>query len=140
MGRLREFFRPEFLNRIDEIIIFASLDEAQLRQITGLLLRETSRRLRAQAITVEFATEAVDWLARRGFQPEFGARPLRRTIQREVDNRLSAMLLDGRLAPHQHVTVAREGDALAFRVTDLDPAQVPAQSAASQDSPSATLT
>ena len=140
MGRLREFFRPEFLNRIDEIIIFASLDEAQLRRITSLLLRETSRRLRAQAITVDFSAEAIEWLARRGFQPEFGARPLRRTIQREVDSRLSAMLLDGRLAPHQHVTVAREGDALAFRVTDLDPAQVPAQSATSADSPSATRT
>jgi len=138
MARLREFFRPEFLNRIDEIIIFASLDEAQLRQITSLLLRETSRRLHGQAITVEFTAEAVEWLARRGFQPEFGARPLRRTIQREVYNRLSAMLLDGRLAPHQHVTVAREGDALAFRVTDLDPARVPAQSVA--DSPSATRT
>jgi ATP-dependent Clp protease ATP-binding subunit ClpC len=134
-----EFFRPEFLNRIDEIIIFASLDEAQLRQVTSLLLRETSRRLRAQAITVEFTTEAIEWLARRGFQPEFGARPLRRTIQREVDNRLSAMLLDGRLAPHQHVTVAREADALAFRVTDLDPAaHVPAQSGPSADSLSAT--
>ncbi len=136
MARLREHFRPEFLNRIDEIIIFSSLDEAQLRRITSLLLQETSRRLHAQAITVEFTTEAVDWLARRGFQPEFGARPLRRTIQREVDNRLSAMLLDGRLAPHQHVTVACQGDALTFRVTDLDPARIPPQSGLSADSPS----
>jgi ATP-dependent Clp protease ATP-binding subunit ClpC len=127
----RESFRPEFLNRIDEVIIFRQLDEAQLGRITSLLLTETSRRLHAQAITTEFTTEAIEWLARRGFQPEFGARPLRRTIQREVDDRLSAMLLDGRLAPHQHVTVAREGDALAFRVTDLGPAQVPAQPAAS---------
>jgi ATP-dependent Clp protease ATP-binding subunit ClpC len=58
---------------------------------------------------VEFTTEAIDWLARRGFQPEFGARPLRRTIQREVDNRLSEMLLDGRLRPGQAVTVAVDG-------------------------------
>jgi ATP-dependent Clp protease ATP-binding subunit ClpC len=137
MARLRESFRPEFLNRIDEIIIFRHLDEAQLRQITSLLLNETSRRLHAQAITVEFTTEAIEWLARRGFQPEFGARPLRRSIQREVDNRLSAMLLDGRLAPHQHVTVAREGDALTFRVSDLGPAQVPAQPGTPADSPSA---
>ena len=84
MSRLREAFRPEFLNRIDEIIVFRQLDEAQLRQITSLLLEETVRRLHAQDITVDFTTEAVDWLARRGFQPEFGARPLRRTIQREV--------------------------------------------------------
>ncbi|MGH3210230.1 MAG: ATP-dependent Clp protease ATP-binding subunit, partial [Trebonia sp.] len=127
MSRLRESFRPEFLNRIDEIIVFRHLDETQLRQITSLLLEETTRRLHAQDVTVEFTTEAVDWLARRGFQPEFGARPLRRTIQREVDNKLSSMLLDGRLHPGQHVTVAREGDELAFRATDRDQAQVPSQ-------------
>jgi ATP-dependent Clp protease ATP-binding subunit ClpC len=127
MSRLREAFRPEFLNRIDEIIVFRQLDEVQLRQITSLLLEETVRRLHAQDITVDFTTEAVDWLARRGFQPEFGARPLRRTIQREVDNRLSAMLLGGELSPGQHVTVARDEDALEFRVGDRDQAQVPPQ-------------
>jgi ATP-dependent Clp protease ATP-binding subunit ClpC len=127
MSRLREAFRPEFLNRIDEIIIFRQLDETQLRQITSLLLEETIRRLHAQDITVDFTQEAVDWLARRGFQPEFGARPLRRTIQREVDNRLSSMLLGGELSPGQHVTVAEEGDALTFRVDDREPAQVPPQ-------------
>src|SRR5262249_9647599 len=84
LARLRESFRPEFVNPIDEIIIFRHLDEAQLRRITSLLLKETSRRLHAQAITVDFAADAVHWLAGRGFQPEFGARPLRRTIQREV--------------------------------------------------------
>jgi ATP-dependent Clp protease ATP-binding subunit ClpC len=123
MQRLRESFRPEFLNRIDEIIVFRHLDETQLGQITSLLLEETTRRLHAQAITVEFTTEAIDWLARRGFHPEFGARPLRRTIQREVDNRLSEMLLDGRLRPGQRVTVATDdGAGLAFRVSDGEPA------------------
>jgi ATP-dependent Clp protease ATP-binding subunit ClpC len=115
MPRLREAFRPEFLNRIDEIIIFRQLDRPQLRQITNLLLEETKRRLRAQSISVEFTTEAVDWLASRGFQPEFGARPLRRTIQREVDNRLSSLLLDGRLKPGHHVTVALQDDSLSLR-------------------------
>jgi ATP-dependent Clp protease ATP-binding subunit ClpC len=135
MSRLRESFRPEFLNRIDDIIVFRHLDETQLRQITSLLLEETTRRLHAQDISVDFTTEAVDWLAQRGFQPEFGARPLRRTIQREVDNRLSSMLLDGRLLPGQHVTVAREDDALAFQVTGSNPAQVPAQQSG-QEAPS----
>jgi ATP-dependent Clp protease ATP-binding subunit ClpC len=118
MSRLRESFRPEFLNRIDEIIVFRQLDETQLRQITSLLLEETTRRLHAQAITVDFTAPAIDWLARRGFQPEFGARPLRRTIQREVDNRLSAMLLDGRLRPGQHVTVDADGNGLVFQAGD----------------------
>ena len=117
MSRLREQFRPEFLNRIDDIVIFRQLDEVQLRQITGLLLEETKRRLRAQHITVDFSPEAVDWLAQRGFQPAFGARPLRRTIQREVDNQLSARLLDGRLQPGQHVTVRVRDGHLDFEVT-----------------------
>ena len=135
MSRLREAFRPEFLNRIDEIIVFRQLDQPQLRQITSLLLEETVRRLHAQDITVDFTTEAVDWLARRGFQPEFGARPLRRTIQREVDNRLSALLLGGELSPGQHVTVAEEADALAFRVGGRDQAQVPSQAGQSDQEP-----
>ncbi len=116
MSRLREQFRPEFLNRIDDIVIFRQLDEVQLRQITGLLLEETKRRLRAQHITVDFTMDAVDWLAQRGFQPAFGARPLRRTIQREVDNQLSARLLDGRLQPGQHVTVGVRDGHLDFEV------------------------
>ncbi len=123
MSRLRDSFRPEFLNRIDEIIVFRQLDETQLRQITGLILEETKRRLHAQDITVDFTQDAVDLLAQRGFQPEFGARPLRRTIQREVDNRLSAMLLDGRLQPGQHVTVVREADGLEFRVSERAPGE-----------------
>src|ERR1700728_2489165 len=77
MSRLRETFRPEFLNRIDEIIVFRQLDELQLRQITSLLLEETVRRLHAQDITVDFTTEAVDWLARRGVPPQVGAPPPR---------------------------------------------------------------
>jgi ATP-dependent Clp protease ATP-binding subunit ClpC len=116
LRRLREDFRPEFLNRIDEIVIFRQLDTTQIRQITELLLEHTRRRLHAQGITVDFTPEAIDWLAQRGFQPDFGARPLRRTIQREVDNRLSALLLDGRLEPGQHVTVTTEGEQLGFRI------------------------
>ncbi|HZC77412.1 MAG TPA: AAA family ATPase, partial [Ktedonobacterales bacterium] len=92
MQQLRDRFRPEFLNRIDEIIIFHGLETQQLRQITELLLEQTRRRLRAQDITLDITDAAVDWLARNGYQPEFGARPLRRTIQRELDNRLSRML------------------------------------------------
>src|SRR5699024_7702917 len=83
--RLKDQLRPEFLNRIDEIIIFRQLETDQLRKITELLLEETRRRLHAQDVTLDITTAAVDWLAEKGFQPEFGARPLRRTIQRELD-------------------------------------------------------
>ncbi|MGW9134243.1 ATP-dependent Clp protease ATP-binding subunit [Streptomyces sp. NPDC055681] len=102
---LREHFRPEFLNRIDEIVIFRQLADQQLRQITNMLLDDSRRRLRAQDVTVDVTLAAVEWLAQRGYQPEYGARPLRRTIQREVDNRLSRMLLDGSLQPHSRLRI-----------------------------------
>jgi ATP-dependent Clp protease ATP-binding subunit ClpC len=118
MRRLRESFRPEFLNRIDDVIIFRQLDRVQLRQITELLLEETRRRLHAQGVAVEFLPAAVDWIADHGFQPEFGARPMRRTIEREVTNVLSSMLLDGRIQKGQQVSVGvgDEGQ-LTFNVT-----------------------
>ncbi len=116
MDLLRRHFRPEFLNRIDEIILFHGLDRTQLRQITELALEQTRRRLHAQGITLDITEAAIDWLASHGFQPEFGARPLRRTIQRELDNPLSTMLLDGKLRSGQEVRVDVKGDKLAFEV------------------------
>ena len=117
MRRLQENFRPEFLNRIDEVIIFRRLEAEQLRQITELLLEETRRRLHAQDIEVDFTTAGTDWLAEHGYQPEFGARPLRRVIQREVDNHLSRMLLEQQLSPGQRVTVDARDGRLTFDVT-----------------------
>ncbi|WBB76786.1 ATP-dependent Clp protease ATP-binding subunit [Micromonospora sp. WMMD1128] len=117
MRRLQENFRPEFLNRIDEVIIFQRLEAEQLRQITGLLLEETRRRLHAQDIQVEISTAGVDWLAEHGYQPEFGARPLRRVIQRELDNRLSRMLLEDEISPGQKVTVDARDDRLVLDVS-----------------------
>ncbi|MGZ6387642.1 MAG: ATP-dependent Clp protease ATP-binding subunit [Ktedonobacterales bacterium] len=117
MDLLRRHFRPEFLNRIDEIILFHGLDRTQLRQITELALEQTRRRLHAQGITLDITEAAIDWLASHGFQPEFGARPLHRTIQRELDNPLSNMLLDGKLRSGQQVRVDVKGDKLSFEVT-----------------------
>ncbi len=123
MRRLRESFRPEFLNRIDEIITFRQLDGTELRQITELMLQETKRRLHAQNVTLEFTPAAVDWIAEHGFQPEFGARPMRRVIQREVDNELSRRLLDGQINPCQKVVVDVEDGCLTFFLNEQ---QVPA--------------
>ncbi|MBM2619948.1 ATP-dependent Clp protease ATP-binding subunit [Actinoplanes sp. LDG1-06] len=120
--RLKEQLRPEFINRIDEIIIFRQLEQEQVRQITELMLGETRRRLHNQDVTLEITTAAVDWLAEKGFQPEFGARPLRRVIQRELDNRLSTMLLGADLAPGQTVEVDAVDGALTFTVNS--PAKV----------------
>jgi ATP-dependent Clp protease ATP-binding subunit ClpC len=115
MPMLRQHFRPEFLNRIDEIILFRGLDADQLREITRLMLDDTRRRLAAQDITVEFSDAAIELLARQGFQPEFGARPLRRTIQRQLDNRLSAMLLAGTIDPGSHLRVDAKDGELTFQ-------------------------
>ncbi|WP_405835968.1 ATP-dependent Clp protease ATP-binding subunit [Streptomyces platensis] len=115
LSSLREHFRPEFLNRLDEIIVFRRLTDDQLRQITELLLDGTRRRLHSQDIAVEFTPGSVDWLTHRGHQPEYGARPLRRTIQREVDNVLSRLLLDGALANGDEVRIEVEANELAFR-------------------------
>jgi ATP-dependent Clp protease ATP-binding subunit ClpC len=109
MTRLREMFRPEFLNRIDEIVVFHRLENEELRVITEMLLGETLRRLDEQGISVHTDTEAVDWLARRGYQPEFGARPLRRAIQREVGNPLSTQLLEGSLHRGDEVEISLSG-------------------------------
>jgi ATP-dependent Clp protease ATP-binding subunit ClpC len=116
MEVLRQSFRPEFINRIDEIIVFRALTEEQLLDITRLLLDRLQRRLRAQRIDVEFTDDAVRLLAREGYDPEYGARPLRRTIQRLVENELSRMVLDGRVQPGDLVRVDLLEGALHFEV------------------------
>ncbi|MEV1178763.1 ATP-dependent Clp protease ATP-binding subunit, partial [Nonomuraea sp. NPDC049784] len=122
MDVLRHSLRPELLNRIDETIIFKRLEKDQLRQIVDLMLERTRQRLRGQAVALAVTDAAKDWLAERGYQPEFGARPLRRTVQREVDNRLSTMLLTGEVTEGGKVTIDVEGDHLVFRATAPEPA------------------
>jgi len=119
---LRQQFRPEFLNRIDEIVVFRQLTTEQLERITNLMLDKTRRMLHAQGVSVDFTEAAVDWLSERGYQPEYGARPLRRTIQREVDNQLSRLLLDGRIGEGGRVTVDVADGRLDFRTEELPPA------------------
>jgi ATP-dependent Clp protease ATP-binding subunit ClpC len=111
METLRRSFRPEFINRIDEIIVFRALSEEQIHEITRLLLDRLARRLRAQQIEIEFTDDAVDLLAREGYDREFGARPLRRTIQRMVENELSRLVLGGKVDAGDRVRVdALEGE------------------------------
>ena len=116
MDVLRMSFRPEFINRIDEIIVFRALSSEQLADITSLLLDRLVRRMRAQRIDVEFTEEAVRLLAEEGFDPEFGARPLRRTIQRRVENELSRLVLSGGVQPGDKIVVSVAGDDLHLDV------------------------
>jgi ATP-dependent Clp protease ATP-binding subunit ClpC len=115
---LRNTLRPEFVNRIDEVILFRALGQEQIAEIARLLLDRTTRLLRSQGIEVEFTEAAVEIISNEGFDPEFGARPLRRTIQRRVDNELSRMVLGGTLNPGDKVIVGAEDGNLAFEVVE----------------------
>jgi ATP-dependent Clp protease ATP-binding subunit ClpC len=95
IGELHRTFRPEFLNRLDEIIVFHALTGAHIRQIVELMLRDVAGRLEENEVQVEFSNALKDLLAREGFDEKFGARPLRRTIQRRVEDRLSEELIRG---------------------------------------------
>nr|WP_218868573.1 ATP-dependent Clp protease ATP-binding subunit [Pseudoclavibacter chungangensis] len=112
MGKLREAMRPEFLNRIDEIVLFRKLEREQLRDIVRLLLRATSARLAEQGIGFEIDDAAVDLIVDHGHEPEFGARPLRRVIQRELDDRLAGLIVASELGDGDTAIVDVDGDTL----------------------------
>ncbi|HJA03292.1 MAG TPA: ATP-dependent Clp protease ATP-binding subunit [Candidatus Microbacterium stercoravium] len=120
MGRLRENMRPEFLNRIDEIVLFRKLDPHQLRDIVELVIGDTRARLAARSVALEVTGEALARLADEGYQPEYGARPLRRVIQREVDDRIADMFVSGELTDGGSVRVDAGDDGI--RVSALAPA------------------
>lgn len=112
LGRLRETMRPEFLNRLDEIVLFRKLDQAQLRRIVRLMLNRTEARLQSQGITLEVSEAAVDWIAERGYEPEYGARPMRRVIQRELDDRIADLFVASDLQSGGQVAVSVDGQSL----------------------------
>ena len=112
---LKQAFRPEFLNRIDEIVIFDPLTQEQIETIVGLMMDEVGKRLGERGVTAELTSEARAWLAKEGFDPTFGARPLRRAIQRYVENPLSKEILAGEFKEGDHVVVDIGPEGLAFR-------------------------
>ncbi|TML63255.1 MAG: type VI secretion system ATPase TssH, partial [Actinobacteria bacterium] len=97
-GEPRDFFKPEFINRIDEIIRFRSLSEADIERIVEIQLDHLRHRLAERRLELEVTPDALAWLARAGYEPAFGARPLKRVIQREIGDRLALALLEGRYA------------------------------------------
>ena len=117
---LKKTFRPEFLNRIDEVIIFHRLTKEQVKQIVDLQMKEISQRLKEQGITIELTEAAREWLAEKGYDPNFGARPLRRTLQRQVESPLSKRLLRGEFAEGDTVVVDVGEDGLSFRKKSAD--------------------
>jgi ATP-dependent Clp protease ATP-binding subunit ClpB len=105
MEALRRTFRPEFLNRIDEVVLFHALGPEQIEQIVEIQLKDLRRRLSERKITVELTEEARKTLAERGYDPVFGARPLKRTIQRMIENPLAVEVLGGRFREGDHIIV-----------------------------------
>jgi ATP-dependent Clp protease ATP-binding subunit ClpC len=115
LGELKKAFRPEFLNRIDEIIVFHTLTLDHIKQIVDLQMTDVAERLQEKGIAVELTESARDWLAREGYDPAWGARPLRRVITRTVENPLSRQLLDGQFKRGDTVVIDVGEEGLAFR-------------------------
>jgi ATP-dependent Clp protease ATP-binding subunit ClpC len=111
---LKKTFRPEFLNRIDEIIIFHPLTEEHIKQIVDLLKKDLEKRLADRKVTLELTEAAKSWLAREGYDPSYGARPLRRAIQRHVENPLSKKILNGEFSEGDTVLVDLSNEELVF--------------------------
>jgi len=114
MGEVKKTFRPEFLNRLDEIIVFHQLTEEQLRNIVELMAKDLQKRLAERKLGIELTEEAKSWLAKEGYDPTFGARPLRRVIERYVENPLSTKLLRREFKEGDTVKVDLGEDGLTF--------------------------
>jgi ATP-dependent Clp protease ATP-binding subunit ClpC len=127
MEELKRTFRPEFLNRVDEIIVFHSLNEEHIKRIVGLMLKSVTKRIAEYGLYLEFTDTAKDLLAKKGYDQMYGARPLRRVIQRMVEDRLSEEMLQGKIKEGDVITVDAAGDTLAFGIK-----QAPAPAAAAK--------
>ncbi|GMA64036.1 negative regulator of genetic competence ClpC/MecB [Alicyclobacillus fastidiosus] len=112
MQDLKRTFRPEFINRIDEIIVFHSLDEGQIGQIVELMVKDLQKRLAEQDVQFALTEEAKQFLAKEGFDPQYGARPLKRAIQRHIEDRLSEALLSGSVTRGDKVLLGLDGNEL----------------------------
>ena len=105
MEELKKAFRPEFLNRIDEIIVFHALEKPHLKEIVTLMSDQLVKRLKEQEITLELTDAAKDKISEEGYDPEYGARPLRRAIQKHIEDQLSEELLKGTVLTGQNVII-----------------------------------
>jgi len=115
MGRLRKLFRPEFLNRVDAVVVFRSLNHADIRRIVDLEIRKLRDRILENGYDIQLTDEALDWLAISGYSPEYGARPLRRLIQQEVETPISDALLSGQYRVGDVMIVDRENEEIVLR-------------------------
>ncbi len=116
---LERSFRPEFLNRVDEIIVFQPLSKEDVLEIVDILLKRLNKHLESQRVSVEVTPEAREFLAEEGYDPKFGARPLARAIRRHIENPLSSCIIGGEFGPGETILVDRAADGLAFKAKVL---------------------
>ena len=105
MGEVRQHFRPEFINRIDEVVVFHGLDAKHIRDISVIQLKSLEKRLAERDLKLEVSEAALDELAKVGFDPLYGARPLKRAIQQKLENPIAKRVLEGRYAPNETIPV-----------------------------------
>jgi len=114
LDAVRRTFRPEFINRIDEIVVFKPLGEKELLQIVDIMINNVAERLAEKGIFIEVSEAAKAFLLKKGYEPKFGARPLRRTIQRYIEDRLADILLEGKIKPESVIKVDVSEDNITF--------------------------
>jgi ATP-dependent Clp protease ATP-binding subunit ClpC len=120
-GELRKTFRPEFLNRVDEVIVFRPLSQVELFSIVDLEVGKVGGRMKEYGVSLELTVEARQWLAKEGYEPAFGARPLKRVIQRHVENPLSKRLISREYGPGDTILVDLAAEELVFKRKEATP-------------------
>ena len=115
MGEVKTYFRPEFINRIDEVVVFHALDEKHIQSIAKIQLAYLEKRLAQLEIGLEVSDKALEEIAKAGFDPTFGARPLKRAIQAEIENPLSRAILEGRFAAKDTVHIDCKNGIMSFK-------------------------
>jgi ATP-dependent Clp protease ATP-binding subunit ClpB len=112
---LKKTIRPEFLNRIDDVIMFAPLSREEVKQIVAIQFKQIQSMLKENDITLEVSPEAIEWLAELGYDPMFGARPVKRVMQKQVLNELSKQILGGKVTKDSHIILDEFDHQLVFR-------------------------
>ena len=115
MGELKQAFRPEFLNRVDEIIVFNQLTKTEIGEIAARMLDQTKARLASMEITMDFSQSVIDMVADEGFDPVYGARPLRRAIQTKIEDPLSEQILEGSVTANHNYVCELENGGVVFK-------------------------
>ena len=116
MQEVKQHFRPEFINRIDEIVVFNALDTKAIRAIAKIQIDKLAKRVAAQDVVLDVTDAALDEIAKVGFDPLYGARPLKRAVQEHIENEVARLLLEGKAAPKDHVVVDSKDDHFVFDV------------------------